>query len=505
MSIEIDDALWDEVRLEQSRDVRIRPEILPRDGLKPGRVKLLKAGGTIFSEIDEDGIRTGKAMDPSDTINAYFSTPESNIIWSNFIDEKEEEIYDGLSENLGVKELSNMEIAVADAINRSADINEFIMFCGSDMTEEIGNFLDGGLGRELSENNIKLFLVWANDPVSVPGTDAIIHLNTALGATRDSSLPGGVYIVSGNDVIPARYARKETWNGEPMRYFNVNDDQAMLRDERIREDIAGSCDVLVQKLYEDEISHGDYSHSTFDSLIYEREARLKETATTNWFFEWGYGKHPRLVDLRGMDSAKRANRIIKQLKTGPYDHPSDQDGKTAVVNVNLITQKPKFEDFQGVEAVLFVMNHSGTTHIDITKEIVNICQKRKEMGNPLAAFAVTETGEPHSWSTQLGLYPSGALLRDYVIMLPSHIKPAIVKMWTGIHHQKYGLPADAENFLAFMLTNYTGELHGSVAMDNVVRVLINNFNLSEFSQSERLTSLIQKLNEQFPRSGNILI
>lgn len=222
-------------------ELTIRPPVIERSLPLSGKTKILLAGGTPFSRLDED-VRIGH-YSIRDVSNFFAEKlPEYKAI----IDPDEVLIYPGLSEDITSRDLDNIEVNTVGAINNSPDINSFIMFIGSDRTEDIGFYLHNNLSAELKRHNIKIFLVWANNPV--PDPEVLIHCERALRASRED-LEGGVYMVSGTSIFPVIYAEKETWDGKPMKYFNIEDKHAANEEWGRRNKIVNLADRLSTNLF----------------------------------------------------------------------------------------------------------------------------------------------------------------------------------------------------------------------------------------------------------------
>lgn len=430
--------------------ILVRENIKDRVG-SPNQIILLLGGGTIFSQSLK-GIRTGYSdIDASDFISTKIPAYEPKINPREFL------IYSGVSEDVTPQILDEMEVKIVKAINNSRDSDSFIMFTGSDMVEAIGSYLHFGLTEELEDKSIKLFLVWASHPVVHPETDALIHLETALNAASQKEKPGGVYIVSGTEVIPTVYTQKETWHDRPMRLFNINDEQALKEEIARREQIKQLADKLSLRFF---------ALPFLDLIETMGKDKTRTYGEPPLAVSQTFGKRIESSKPKGKSMAVKTFESLHHKALDPYDHPSDASRKVRIINANLLAPIPTYEDLSDAEAVLFILNHSATTRRDIALTIRDICARRFAEGRPLAAFVVTETGEPRKWDVETGIYPSGRILKDYATLIPGHIKPTIVKLWAAIH--KFGMKFGPE-LTGFMLTNYEGEIVEGFADEENVR------------------------------------
>lgn len=458
---------WPEIR-EQNR-FRVEQRKYPITD----KVKLLLGGGTIFSDTDDYGTRTGtmRDKDASDYISECF--PQ----YKPFIDEDEIEIYNGLSEDLYTERLEEMAQNVTNAINSTPDISKFIMFVGSDMTEVVGQYLENRLGMELTEKNIQLYLVWANNPV--PKKDALKQIKSALHAARSQKRNGGIYIVS-DEVIKAENARKKTWHGKPMGYFNIKNKKETHLDELRRDYYAQIADSVVRSQYK----------QSLELTIEEMDPdRFKNPLNAIMALERSHAKSLISSYTRMGSSESQKSWLLWHLATDPIDHPKDETNEVVIKHVNLPTPKPTqadlqklYDELKSTKAVIFVLNHSATTSVGLADMIAEVCNRRIYEGDPLAAFAVTENGEPRNFHSDSGIYTSAMLLRNHVILLPGHLMPNFIKLYGAIHKNKMKVNPQLIDFMTKNLDPYISEIDESLLIksdiDRVKETLFERKNLS---------------------------
>lgn len=429
-----------------SGEVFVRPGIEARTS-RSDHIGILLGGGTIFSQV-RDGVRIG----------GYQSSVTSFLI-SKFPDfgghiilPHEHFIYGGLSENMNPTDFDDIEVKVVRALNADRSCDAFLFFVGSDMCEAIGSGLFASSLNELEENRIRIYLVWANEPI--PHPEAVHHCRRALQTTREPH-EGGIYIISGNDVIPAMHAAKESWHGHPMKFYDRLLPALQYEEEIRRWMYAQLADTLSQ----------DFFKVNFSQLI----AIMTQEKHGNMIPIQGKGKK-RIDRIFPFGQTREYQRLLlEELQTSPIHHPIDATGAVVVKHLNEPSDTLTESEFADCKAAIVVLNHSATTRRDLAQILAAICQKRRDAGKPLLLFAVTETGEPRHWNVLEGLYPSGMLLRNYVVLIPGHIKPTLVKLWAGVH--RFGF--ELSQLIDFMTTNFRGEVVGKVHEENLKMLKAN--------------------------------
>ncbi|MBI2611161.1 hypothetical protein HYW54_00255 [Candidatus Gottesmanbacteria bacterium] len=447
-------------------EVRIRPSIKERTSYH-GRTTILLGGGTPFSD-EIAGVRVGGINNPhpSDFLS------KALLQFADRIDPEERIVFHGLSEDHTLETLNELEKLTVKAINGTPESDTYLMIIGSDMAEVIGEKLHSGIGEELEERGISFYLVWANKPVTHTDSETLMHVRVALEDSDPSNRDrkngrGGVFLVSNENIISAHRAMKETWHGEPMKFFDFKDKEAV------------NLELARRKLYRDRTDLLSYLffQKSFESLIEAMdEYRFKHPKRNLWLIQQQHGKKWLFKYLGDTSSDSKRGWLLHHLTLDPVDHPRDSSGRIVIKPVNLLSDVPTYEEFQNAEAVLFILNHSATTRKDIAEAIRVICGERVAEGRSLAAFAVTENGEPRTWNPVEGIYPSATILKDYVVLLPMHIKPAIVKLWAGFYSDD-ALPTEnriaCSELIDFMLNNYKDEIMREPFADDVQRVKRN--------------------------------
>lgn len=429
--------------IETSQNFSVRPGIKER--IRGGnQIQTLMCGGTIFSQVI-DGVRVGGTNIPDP--NAYLA--EKFPQYKNRLNPQKIDIYSGLSEDIDQKIMEDIEIKAVHAINDHPEANNFVMFVGSDMTEVIARKLYAGMAGELEELGIKLFLVWANNPV--PDSQALSQIETALKATENSTLNGGVYVVSKQKLIKAENVCKATWDNEPMYYFDITDEEEMRKEIERREKNRTLAEKLSIRLF----------HKPLDQLIEEMDPGRYEHAWRNIVALRMF--HPKAtVDLLGIK--RKTRKSVKEqwlnyhLSTDPVDHPHDSSKAVAIKHINLSTnlQSPEelYNELKDTKAVIFVMNHSLTTSDNMAYAIAMVCNRRIREDNPLAAFAVTETGERRSFNPKMGIYRSAVALHNNVIPLPGPLIPNFIKLYAAVHKPDFEVNTE---LIDYMLKRLEGE------------------------------------------------
>lgn len=427
-----------------AEDGVVRPRVEERIS-RSDNIGILRGGGTILS-LTREGVRVGGYDDPLfPHLSSHF--PEGGYTYIP----TEYPIFDGLSEDLTYEDFDRIEVKIARAINDKRSCDRFLFFVGSDMCEAIGLGLAESMMGELAQNRVRIFLVWANEPI--PHLEAIRQCRRALIATTEN-FEGGIYVISGNSVIPALHAAKQSWSGGPMRFYDTSDPQSITTENARRRTYADLTDMLSQQFFHmDFLQAINYMGGSLDNMI----ATHPE------------GKRVWQTFLPGPTTRDRRRLRLEDLRTSPTAHPIDASGQIIVKQLNSPSSYLTESELANCKALLVVLNHSATTRKDFAQTLVTICQKRREAGRPLLVFAVTETGEPRQWSVEEGLYPSGALLRHYVFLIPGHVKPTLLKLWAGVHNFGFEFP----QLIEFMYTNFFGEVVGDIYRKNIERATSN--------------------------------
>jgi len=335
------------------------------------------------------------------------------------------------------------------------------MFIGSDMGEVIGRHLHGGLISELEENGVRLFLIWANNPIPNPQT--LNHCRRALEVADEKTPDGllryrsGVYLLSGENIIPADCAAKHTWQPyDPgMFFYNVKDQDARLREEGgRRNNVHDLCERLLWHFHKEK----EVEYPSFLDFIESMDpARFEKPILTAQQLSSGKRSDSVLSSRKRRET--KQGLLLYNLAMDPADHPRDGTGKVLTVHANLLAEVPDYEYFENAQAVLFILNHSATTSRSNAEKIASICQRRIDEGRPLIMLAVCENGEPKNWNPETGIYPSGNILKNHVVFIPGHIKPTLLKLLIAVHEKK--MVPNVE-MIDFMLKNHVGEVHDEI-------------------------------------------
>lgn len=446
----------------------ITPSIHPRSNCElgnfdPRRIGLLLGGGTIFSLEDEQAVRVGgsSTLDASAFIREHF--PEFSDLEGGLVDPDEVEIYKGLSEDLDHGEMEMMKDKIVSTINKFIYLSNFILFIGSDMTEAVGTYLHNGLANDLKREGVKLYLVWANNPVIKKDQsideESLSQIKTGLEATQQTDREGGVYIISNKKVIPTINARKATYDStdkRPMYYLDTRDPLEIEYELQRRKKVRDLAEKLSLSLY------GEDLDTFIRNMVPGKSSAIQMYLSTLLSSNAKAFVLPSLLENASDDKAELFHTFIQ---SGALIYP--RSPKVAVKNVNLSTQtqtaQQLYVELENASSVIFIMNHSLTTSKTMAEAIREVCKIRILEGKPLLAFAVTETGEPRSFNPKTGIYPSAALLRDYVIPLPGHLMPNFVKLCWNMGYIPF--EENISSTINFMTTRKIGNNDGEGEID----------------------------------------
>lgn len=178
-------------------------------------IAVVYAGGTISSLATSAGYREGGHV-----VDLVGLLKEKNPNLDNFIIDKTEVAYTGLSENIDEKYWEKIEEVIRKVWNKNT--NAIIVTHGTDSMEQTARRLKHIFNNELKKSGIKIILTGANDDISHQDTDAWDNLMFAFESTNANN-ESDVYVAFHRRLIPADLVVKEPFDGYNMNFVSKND------------------------------------------------------------------------------------------------------------------------------------------------------------------------------------------------------------------------------------------------------------------------------------------
>lgn len=184
-------------------------------------ITVLYGGGTISSIPTQEGYRA--AHGGTDLLGMLMAhRPHSCECFRHLAISEPITVYRGLSENIDLMYQRLIAEQIKDIIAEQNPHGILLTF-GTDSMLQMARFLHAELGALLTEKNIAFVLTGANKDTTLPDTDAWDNLQLALHSF--GSLPSGVYIAFGGQVVAAEYAAMEPFDGSAMRFGDIRSEE----------------------------------------------------------------------------------------------------------------------------------------------------------------------------------------------------------------------------------------------------------------------------------------
>jgi L-asparaginase/Glu-tRNA(Gln) amidotransferase subunit D len=128
-----------------------------------------------------------------------------------------------------------------------AGIYKIVITHGTDSMEQTAKFLNARLGKKLTASKTSVILTGSNEHTGAAQTDAWGNLSLAINENK-LSRRGGVFIAFNNTFVPGRYAEKEFFDGNSMKYINCKSSKFKNSAKREAEEVDKYKKALIKKL-----------------------------------------------------------------------------------------------------------------------------------------------------------------------------------------------------------------------------------------------------------------
>lgn len=414
----------------------------------PSEVGLVFAGGTIFATVNAEGFRNAEvSTDLVDFVNQEFPDLRVRISQPGAVG------YTGLSENIDLSTLERIKQSVIELLRRSS-VRSVAMTHGSDFPEVTGSHLDQDeeIKKLLRQKRGSICITYSNNPY--PADEARMNLSATIEAA-DTDREPGVYITTEHGVVPIAGARKETYSGRPMRFFDYNDPAQKAEEDGRRFKVFKTANELAQQLG----YSGIFAIMATGLMKSDNPSRKGQWVATT----------PAPYKSTYLERSTEGLSERDVLLTASISHAFDREQITPFPGyeaffwpVNRPTDPFSVEGliqgfFPETRACILILNHSSTAHTKTPDLSIATAVQRMRIERNIVTFAVTENGEPTRFGE--GSYVTSRDLRNAgVIPLPMHSKVAYAKMYTALDKGLRGL--DMFDFMTTQVhvDEFTGEL-----------------------------------------------